>query len=134
MEILVINLEEDTGRLKNISNQLDQFTRIDAIRGSDITDLQPHSTLFCRLFCTHTMIGCMLSHIKCWRYIVDNNLDRAIILEDDAKLVPDFKTKAQKLVDDAPNDWDVILCGCFLCNEISNDYFSKGNNVTYSTF
>ena len=29
-------------------------------------------------------IGCMLSHIKCWKYIIDNEIPIAIIIEDDA--------------------------------------------------
>ncbi len=42
-------------------------------------------------------IGCMLSHRKVWQHIVDQQLDRAIVLEDDLVLGPNFRSVAHKL-------------------------------------
>lgn len=127
MQVLVINLDEDVDRLEKINRQIPYFTKIKAVKGSEIdrNDLYRYTTNFCRYFCTDAMIGCFLSHIKCWRYIVDNNLDKALVLEDDVELVDNFFDKIDELVSFVPNDdWDIILCGCIFCNQ-DNDKISK---------
>jgi glycosyl transferase family 25 len=123
--ILVINLEQDTDRLKKISQQLSNFTRIDAIKGSDIKDRSDIATDWCQKYCTASMIGCALSHIKSWLYIVEEKLPYAIVLEDDTMVCENFDMEVTKLLEKAPLNWDIILLGCFLCNEINNDYLSK---------
>jgi len=121
---LVINLDKDTERLAQARAQLDSFIRVPAILGSKAT--KDESTRMCNLFCTDSMIGCMLSHIKCWKYIVDHKLPFAIILEDDFILdQSDFYNKTKKLINNTPKDWDIILLGCFFCNQDNNDIMSK---------
>jgi len=50
--------------------------------------------------------GCLASHFKIWEDIVAKGHDKAIILEDDVDLVPEFKTKIDGLK--LPEKWDVI--------------------------
>lgn len=121
---LVINLDKDTVNLAQAKSQLNSFIRIPAVLGS--TAKKESSTLFCQLFCTDSMIGCMLSHIKCWQYIVDQNIPYAIILEDDFVLDQStFYQKVNQLISNTPKNWDVILLGCFLCDEKENDLIAK---------
>lgn len=125
--VLVINLKKDTERLINMTKQLNNFVRIDAIDGAK--DDRSNVTRFCKAVCTNSMIGCMKSHMLCWKYIVDNNLDYAIILEDDVKLNKNFEEESKKVISSAgPSaliDWDVILLGCFLCQFEKNDTLTK---------
>ena len=124
-------MEKDTVRLARITEQLSS-QKIDhvimkAVDGSkhDMSGV----TEMCKMVCTKSMIGIMLSHISCWKYIVDNNLDKAIILEDDAIIENNFIEKSQELVDSIRQEdkdkWELILLGCFLCSYNGNDLLSK---------
>jgi GR25 family glycosyltransferase involved in LPS biosynthesis len=41
----------------------------------------------------YAAVGCAISHIKCWKYIYDNNLEDGFIIEDDMKIqdIKNFK-------------------------------------------
>lgn len=90
----VIHLEMSKDRLKLIDN-LSQKTKtniniIDAIDGSVHLD-EPHRCPYrCSVECINNNhyrgkgeIGCLLSHLKIWKNMIDNNIDYAIIYEDD---------------------------------------------------
>ena len=76
------------------------------------------ATPMCARFCTPGIVGCALSHMKCWRLVVERGLSHALILEDDAKLEPGFREKLEQGLAGAPKDYHVILAGCFfLCSD-----------------
>ena len=52
-------------------------------------------------------VACYLSHRRAWQAIIDNNLDFAIILEDDVELLDNF-TSSVRAIADMPADWDYI--------------------------
>ena len=52
-------------------------------------------------------VGCYLSHYNIWRQIVDEKMESAIIVEDDADFSADFLTVASAAAR-IPYDWDVI--------------------------
>lgn len=75
------------------------------------------STGSCANFCTPATIGCFLSHRNAWEQVVDRNLSSALILEDDAEFDPDFHIVVDDLFKELPDDFDVLLLGCFQnCN------------------
>jgi glycosyl transferase family 25 len=91
-KIFVINLDASIFRMGECQNQLCDydFERISAVDGSqlehneltqfydvDLNRQQYHSLL------TLGEIGCYLSHRKVWQKIVDEQLDFALVLEDD---------------------------------------------------
>jgi len=88
-KIFVINLDRSNERLKNCVRQakkynfkLDRFPAIDGSKLNDqeIKDVHP----ICRHFlCTNSMIGCGLSHYYILKKIVDENIQTALVLEDD---------------------------------------------------
>lgn len=131
MKTLVINMENDTQRLSKMKNQFTSqnidYTVIKAVDGSN-HDLS-NVTKMCKMICTNSMIGIMSSHIKCWKHIIDNNLDKAIILEDDTVLEDNFISGSQNLInslhEEDKNTWELILLGCFLCSYNNNDLLSK---------
>ena len=90
-------MENDTGRLSKMKSQFTEqnidHEVIKAVDGSkhDMSNV----TNMCKMICTKSMIGIMLSHISCWQYIVDNNLKSAIILEDDVILEDNFVAGAE---------------------------------------
>lgn len=44
-------------------------------------------------------IACFLSHRKCWQAIIDQNLDAALILEDDTKLNVEFNDRLREITE-----------------------------------
>lgn len=136
MKALIINLEKDVDKMKNISKQCNtigiSFTRIDAVSGKnmDKKDKKLNTSDWCFNYCTNTMIGCWLSHVKCWEYIVANNLDNVLILEDDALFDKNFKEKFNEISSKIPCDWEMIILGQ-LINILPGDIniFSFPNSI-----
>ena len=125
MKIFVISMETPQGqqRLETMKSRLteagfDSFEHVPGIniKSMDVSEVQAKTTGFCRMFCTPAMMGCMLSHIECWKRIVDQDLQNALVLEDDAVLVPNFQEKLKKALDSVPSDYHVLLLGCFMCD------------------
>lgn len=126
MKTFIISMDTPEGRRRLASMQkrcrAAGLLNVDLVAGVDARTLQAErieklTTGFCNRFCTPAMVGCMLSHMACWQRIVDQKLPMAIVLEDDAVLAPRFLLRVrQSLVDDVPNDFHIVLLGCFLCS------------------
>ncbi len=61
-------------------------------------------------------VGCALSHIAVWQWMVDNNQEVCLIFEDDAVVPPDFVERANKCINSStilkdPKKWDMWLLG-----------------------
>ena len=60
-------------------------------------------------------VGCALSHIAVWQWMVDNNQPLCLVFEDDAIIPPDFTERANHLIQTTmlqdPNAWDLWLQG-----------------------
>ena len=91
-KIFVINLDRRPDRLQTISQTLDalglEWQRITAIDGQDPqldaqVDWKKFHAYSQYLPVRRGPIGCYLSHRKVWQKIVDDNLQQALILEDD---------------------------------------------------
>jgi GR25 family glycosyltransferase involved in LPS biosynthesis len=71
-------------------------------------------------------IGCCVSHAKIWQKVVDENISKCLVLEDDAiKILPGFDGILSSLIDKLPEDWDILLLGFMLfkdsCQVIDDD-------------
>jgi GR25 family glycosyltransferase involved in LPS biosynthesis len=70
---------------------------------------------------SQTEIGCCLSHLKVWNKINDENIEMAMILEDDAhNFNINFKTILNDILNNAPEDWDIILLGYGITEKMRN--------------
>ena len=104
-----INLAEHKEKWDAASTALAEhgFTkveRLDAVKGREIKDLADVPvSLYSRYLlknpkkrCAHEQlnslgaIGCTLSHVQCWKMILDRGLPGAFVFEDDIKFVDDF--------------------------------------------
>lgn len=109
----VINLKKDISKYKNIKKNLDnvgiKFTRFNAIHGKKIGD--KYNTIINNKECLpKSLIGCGLSHyIVCKEHFARHKNKIALILEDDA--IPLFNDNGtiDKIIKDAPKDWNIIL-------------------------
>ncbi|QBF83154.1 glycosyltransferase family 25 protein [Shewanella maritima] len=118
-KVFVINLASSAERLKHITEQLGKFQvpfeRIDAVDGRKLSDEEiekysPQSLVQQHYFrpLNKGEVGCSLSHQKAWQKILDDDLDFAIILEDDIYLKDNFKSIVELMAELPTMDWDYI--------------------------
>lgn len=55
--------------------------------------------------------GCFLSHVKLWKEIVDNKIEKMVILEDDVLFHSDWSNLAPEYLKNTPSDFDVLYLG-----------------------
>jgi glycosyl transferase family 25 len=120
-KVFLINLDNSTERFTFMDEQLKQlgveYQRISAVYGKDL-----HDTEIAKVYDPQTNlqkydkklnlgeIGCYLSHVQCWQMIIEQQLDYALILEDDSILDPALMTVIQH-INNLSADWDYIkLC------------------------
>lgn len=124
--IFILNLDRAPHRWEQTKEELNkahiddhEVHRFSAVDGRKFTqqDLESNTTTLGRLFQPKGVLACFLSHRTFWQYVIDNDLDRAIIMEDDLVLVPGFReglVKAIGELDSLPNtdnNVDVLLLG-----------------------
>lgn len=59
-------------------------------------------------FCRRGQIACLLSHIEVWKKIIQNNVEKMLVLEDDAVLTDDFIGNFRLMYDELPKNWDFV--------------------------
>lgn len=93
MNIFVINLKEKTQRRESMREQLEKiglsYQFIDAVNGKELSDFVLESLVYDYPDCylTKGEIGCALSHLTIYKKMVKENIEHALILEDDV-IVP----------------------------------------------
>lgn len=120
----IINLDRASDRMAHMARQCEAreipYVRVPAVDGKKVGSkaLEKNVTRACGAFCTPFAVGCALSHMKVWKAVLKQGQERALVLEDDAVLVPDFVTRLEEALEDVPKDFDVLVLGCFmLCNK-----------------
>lgn len=127
IKIYVVNLKKDIERWNVIKNDADKqnlnIVRFDAVDGRKINLNTPK---YNHMFQSHKLKagqkGCALSHITLWNKIKNDNHDIIIVLEDDAIIPKNFNVKLNKYLNQAPNNWDMIILGG---NRFKGKYYSK---------
>ena len=138
----VINLDRREDRMKKMfehSPDLEaRVTRVSAIEGKKLV-LTPE---LARLFRPHdflwkkAIMGCALSHLSLWWKLATEHqeVNSFLILEDDAKLSPEWEGRWKQAQPHLPESWDVIYLGGILppnragfemIKEKVNPYFSR---------
>lgn len=99
MKVFVVNLDRHPDRLASIDKQLGDldlpYQRIGAVDGSKLTQLEL-DTVYDPGLCKRLLgrelargeIGCAMSHLSIYRQMVDESIEIACVLEDDAQLNP----------------------------------------------
>lgn len=70
-------------------------------------------------------IACSLSHLRLWRHLVDKNIDKAIVFEDDVETLEDFDSVVRQ---DLPDDLN------FLFLYVHPRHFCPSKNVVNAYF
>ncbi len=80
--------------------------------------------------CSPDETGSFLSHRHMWKQIITRNLDYALVLENNIKVIDDNARAAiHRTVNKAPKDWDIIL----LHRSMNSDYYPVDNILDTST-
>lgn len=130
LPIFIINLKRRPDRKQLIETRLvnlgiKNYEFINAVDGKelpeDISDVYNKETsIKLHRELTRTEIACALSHIQIAKRIVEQKLDYAIILEDDAELTLDFKAFLRDF-NLEKNIFDFLILGSFSSNQFFND-------------
>jgi hypothetical protein len=141
----VINLKHDTQNWTNITNSFSKHNikpiRYNAIYGKHKSRVNKHNDRInkvCQKFCPYGVIGCGLSNLKLIDYIYDNDEgDHALICEDDISIREDVKDIGDEIrfvIDNSPEEWDIILLFCQgFCKYNNDELFNKVNSYMGST-
>jgi Glycosyltransferase involved in LPS biosynthesis len=114
----LINLEKSSDRLKKAQDELDAagitFERIPAVYGPDLSSEALHERYSSELNqyqyyknLNAGEIGCFLSHRRAWQQILNDDLDYALVLEDDFAVEP-FASDVLQLAGEIKQKWDYI--------------------------
>ena len=131
-KIYIINLDKDIERLNNSYKQLNKYNiinyeRYPAVYGNDCNtyELSTYTTDIGKLIASKSMIGCGISHINIWKKIVNERINKCLILEDDFILKDDFLNKFNNIIDKTFIDYDML----FLTNNIIHNKNLKLYNI-----
>ena len=97
-----------------------EWIRFDAVDGNELNNeiINQEVGPLCQTFCTKGMIGCALSHKRIWQRVIQENLNSAIIMEDDIVISDNYEDILKEALSQLPSDWDILLLGCGgLCNK-----------------
>lgn len=116
-KVFLINLDKSQDRLEvcrqNFERYNIEFERVPAVYGKDLSeqqieqfyDSERNQTGYKKPLSIGEL-GCYLSHIHCWQKIIEQDLDYALILEDDFKLSEDFNQFEQ--IFSKLQNWDYV--------------------------
>jgi GR25 family glycosyltransferase involved in LPS biosynthesis len=137
LPIAVINLPHRRDRWQAVSRRmadvgLTKLIRVPAIEGARLPDDQIASLLRApasgideaprsHLTLTRPAIGCFLSHLAVWRWAIDYDLPRVLVLEDDASPAPNFDPdRLGAVLASAPRDAGMIFLGLIIMHGLAD--------------
>ncbi|MFN4267075.1 MAG: glycosyltransferase family 25 protein [Aquabacterium sp.] len=110
MKVFVISLSRSQCRRMAIAQHLGSlgidFEFFDAVDGRAL-GREPALSRGARWPLTAGEIGCYLSHVGVWLRVIDEEIPKALVLEDDAVLTPDAWPVIERCAN-LGGDWDVI--------------------------
>jgi len=105
MKTFIINLASDIQKKDEIErccikNKIEDYTIIDAVNGKNLKEdfLKDNVKQHHLGYLTKGEIGCSLSHLKVYSYIIEKNIPISLILEDDVDIAGDIHAIYNKLI------------------------------------
>jgi GR25 family glycosyltransferase involved in LPS biosynthesis len=85
-------------------------------------------------FCRRGQLACLLSHVEIWKKMVNENIEKCVVIEDDSMVSKDFQDKFDKIYNLLPEDADFLYLYVHPdCKRETNEkLFAKGY-FTYGT-
>uniref|UniRef100_A0AAY5EG09 Glycosyl transferase family 25 domain-containing protein n=1 Tax=Electrophorus electricus TaxID=8005 RepID=A0AAY5EG09_ELEEL len=127
-EIYVINLKRRVDRRERMLRTLEvlgiEVTFTDAVDGKALNSSQllalgiemlpGYKDPYSNRVLTRGEIGCFLSHYNIWTQVLARQQQQTLVLEDDIRFEPDFKSRLKAIMSDVQRarlDWDLIYVG-----------------------
>lgn len=110
-----INLERSKNRYDKINSILNKYNlKNKKIKAYDGKILDTYNNIDVKTKKTPYEIGCTLSHFESIKTAFNDNQQYALIMEDDIRFnhINKFKTNIDKIIKEAPNDWNIIKLHC----------------------
>ena len=113
--LFVISLKKDTSKRKHIekefSNHNLKFTFFDGVDGKTLTEYPINLNWYEPWYHNHTTmgeVGCTLSHIGVWEKMITENIEKALIFEDDIVIL---NSDMLNLTQHIPTEYDFVYLG-----------------------
>jgi GR25 family glycosyltransferase involved in LPS biosynthesis len=84
-ELRKVGLSKEVIRIEAINSNIAEELKCDYISEKAFNNIND-ITNTC-ILPNHSSLGCAISHINCWKYMINNNVDECIIVEDDIEIV-----------------------------------------------
>lgn len=105
MKIFVINLERDNAKREKIQKKMDAeniqvefFKAIDGLSQKELHNFTGWVDPYNSRYITKGDVGCSMSHYYIWEKIIEEKIEKAIILEDDVEIIDhDFVNKVNNI-------------------------------------
>lgn len=111
MKVFVINVDKDNKRMETLHEHLTdhdiEYERVAAETGPDEAFGK-----FLKAMCPKGVLGSFASHRKVWKQVVDEDLEMAMVLEDDARFTDKAPELLHKVLGQLPSDFDILYLGC----------------------
>ncbi len=144
LPIAVINLPHRPDRWKVLNERmtavgLDKLIRVPAVYGAELTAQQISDFLGTpatniedaprsHLTLTRPAIGCFMSHLAIWRWTIEANLPRVLVLEDDAQPGKTFEAAHfHSLLASLPSDAGLVFLGSVIMHGMADRADSGAN-------
>ncbi|KAA8584214.1 hypothetical protein FQN60_007999, partial [Etheostoma spectabile] len=82
-------------------------------------------------------VGCFLSHYFIWKEIVDLQMDKALLFEDDVRFQANFKRRVLRLMEEVELvelDWDIIYFGRKHVNPVKEEAVENVHNLVKADY
>jgi glycosyl transferase family 25 len=115
--VYLINMDKDCDRLEKVTKECDKvgikFQRFTGVKVSDVSQniLDKYIPDETQKYGPNGMIGCGLSHLFVWQDAVKNNYKNIVVLEDDVHFTYDFNEYLHNIMEEVPNDYDILYLG-----------------------
>lgn len=130
VEIYIINLKKDKDRYYRTLNELssinypkEKINRFNALTINDINLNNKHIHQSTKIILPDKLIAISMSHIELSKYLLSKNLDYALVLEDDIKVIHkklNLEKELENIINNTPKNWDIIQ---IYYQGIKNKYF-----------
>ncbi len=145
-KVYIINLKDRIGKknymleqLKNLDNTFDVefFEAVDGNKLDETSEykfnvLESWYDPITNRSLTKGEVGCALSHYTIWQKMVENNIENAIIFEDDIGIPIDFASTFNKLKSELPVDYDLFYLHRQQRTKNEKSYSENLNVANYS--
>lgn len=138
-EVFCVNLDHRKDRWENVKNSvLSNCCNIKRYSASTIRDelknyiscINPQYTrpdIGDTLTLSNSEYGVILSNISIWKKMINENIDKVLILEDDVVFKDNAPQYIQESFESLPKDWDIVQLAAHSGGPKENNFFGKFN-------